>query len=208
MMRECGWCLQDVTQGVHDNCNPNDPALDPNVIAYLKKHRRDTLMWNLSISFAGPRSGMSRNQACEVLRFMKGIHPTRICHGGARGADTEFHGLAIQVPSVQLIRVRPSTLENQIDQWTPGTIEREKDMGSITLVVEPPERPHKRNSKVVDDGFYLLITPNTWTEQRRSGTWMTYQRAKVKCTPIISIFPSQGEMDHQEEHGHYEEWSL
>jgi hypothetical protein len=134
----------------------------------------------LILAFTGTRKGMTPEQL-ETLEEVLGAFPLTILHGGAFGADTQFHSwlVANRYLSIGQIEIYPAS-EVSRRNWT-----REPS----TVLVHPAQAPLVRNQVMVSRCTWLLAAPQEANEKRRSGTWATIRYARAAQKPITIICP-------------------
>lgn len=113
------------------------------------------------IGFTGTRAGMTIPQKTAVETLLRQLKPDKAVHGGAVGADTQFHAICkrLGIP----IEVYPCPAH--VVEWS----------GAL---VHPTKPPLVRNKIIVGVCNYLIGAPLTSAEQRRGGTWSTIRRAR------------------------------
>lgn len=126
-------------------------------------------------SFTGTRQGCTPPQLATLRRVLSSerLRIVRLTHGGAVGADSQAHALA---------------LELGIEVWVrPAGPGRWPDAAEVF----PVEPPLQRNPKIVDSGRGLLIAcPAEALEQRRGGTWATVRAARRMGVDVLLVLPS------------------
>jgi len=131
-----------------------------------------------SVGFTGTRAGMTRAQRDKVKTLLELGYPLEAHHGACIGADAEFHALAGDIKLRRIIH---------------PPIIRTQQMGMADLTsndkVLPTAEYIERNHAIVDQSDYVIATPGTAHEVRRSGTWATIRYAKAQRKPLVVIFP-------------------
>lgn len=138
----------------------------------------------MRVSFTGTRQGMSEWQKQQLEKFFT-EHRGEIfafAHGACAGADVEAHAIAREVFGKELfIAIFPSTAKTRV-RGLDANFEAE------------PEEPLKRDRKIVDAGYgVLLAAPLQMQEVLRSGTWSTIRYARKKKFRVEILW--------REEHG-------
>jgi hypothetical protein len=130
------------------------------------------------VSFSGTQRGMTMEQCNVVPATLINLKATELVHGDCIGADAQAHNIALELGLV--VKKRPCTLRYKRAFTAGGE------------VVAPPEAPLDRNHKIVDDGKVLLATPQSYQEERRSGTWATIRYARKLDRLVYLIGPDGG----------------
>ncbi len=122
------------------------------------------------LAFTGTRKGMSPRQVGYCIHKVEELQPTEVHHGGARGADAEFHEICLKM-GVRTIHVWPSNLATQ-----QGDLRIVID-SKITVILHPEQPPLDRNRDIVRPASILIACPDSAIETIRSGTWSTVRYA-------------------------------
>lgn len=130
------------------------------------------------VGFTGTRDGMTERQTEAVIRLLTLIRPQGFVHGGAIGADAQFHQL---VRSISLGTAR-------ITVW-PCDIASQQAEGLAGATFMPVMAPLARNEKIVVASTVMIATPKTAKEMVRSGTWATIRYARERRTPLFIVWP-------------------
>lgn len=125
------------------------------------------------VGFTGTRLGMSSKQLEQVQSILKNLNPKLVVHGGCKGADKEFHDIALK--QQRKIRIRPC-----------GYLSSHHPQCEIM----PVKPPLKRNLDIIKDASVIIATPPTETEIIRSGTWHTIRHAAKQKVKVIIVWPS------------------
>jgi hypothetical protein len=126
------------------------------------------------LGITGTRDGPRPAQTAATLKFMRGLKPYRVVHGGAPGFDMIAHGIA-EALRVREIEVHPSTVRSQ------------SIIAGAGVVVYPELPPLERNHVIVKRVYGLLACPKTDDEELRSGTWATVRYAREAGVPVYLI---------------------
>jgi predicted Rossmann fold nucleotide-binding protein DprA/Smf involved in DNA uptake len=126
------------------------------------------------LGITGTRAGPRPAQTAAALKFMRGLKPYRVVHGGAPGFDMIAHGIA-ETLRVREIEVHPSTVRSP--SIIPGA----------GVVVYPELPPLERNRVIIKRVYGLLACPKTDDEELRSGTWATVRYARKAGVPVYII---------------------
>lgn len=149
------------------------------------------------LGFTGTRKGLTPAQRAQLPSVlvvqpllkssdgMFGIDPIRTLHGGAAGADQEFHDWLMEatpwmsVPP--LIEIYPT--EDRAQLWY------SRDSRQVNWCVHPGSDPLTRNRIIATRCDALLACPAEATEQLRSGTWSTVRYARKASKPVTLLLP-------------------
>lgn len=137
-----------------------------------------------SLGFTGSRQGLTERQRTLLASIIEETEPSVVVHGGAKGADTEFHNICIRM-TVPLIKVYPSCFTHA---W--GELHESSRTKIIYMDQQPPL---DRNWDIVRDRDLVVACPNTAQETLRSGTWATVRYAQQLERTIIVIKPFEDE---------------
>jgi len=137
----------------------------------------------MKISFTGTRKGMTERQKSELSVLLIGLAPALygvknyFTHGGAHGADTDAHEIAM-LNNCEVF-IMPGS-ESQSLYWF--------DTMRFRNCYSP--KPYlERNRDIVEDGEILIAAPKSLIEEIRSGTWATIRYARKMGKPIIILDP-------------------
>jgi len=125
------------------------------------------------VGFTGTRKGLSTAQKASLLNVLKFLRPRVVHHGGAEGADTEFHKMVLSL-GVKIV-IHPSTLAEY--EW-------END---DKVSVQESLPPLLRNRQMVDAVDVLIACPFQDYEVLRSGTCATIRYARKRRKIIIFV---------------------
>lgn len=128
--------------------------------------------------FTGTRKGMTSFQKAITRRVMLIGRPLVVRHGGAWGADEEFH-------AVWALDLRRRGLA---DVW-PASQDRADLFKQENVHVQPVMPPLDRNVEIAKRSKFLLATPHYAEEELQSGTWHTIRTAKRLKVPTLIIWP-------------------
>ena len=133
------------------------------------------------LGFTGTRRGMTPAQLATFrMEYAKrSIGLSRFLHGGAAGADTEAHGVAVSFTRSSDIHIYPSD-EERAARWMTSWPQ---------AIVSPPMPPLQRNRIIAQGCDQLIACPAEADEQLRSGTWATVRYARAAGKPITIIIP-------------------
>jgi hypothetical protein len=129
------------------------------------------------LGITGTRAGPRPAQTAAALKFMRGLKPYRVVHGGAPGFDMIAHGIA-ETLRVREVEIHPSTQSNV---GAAGVIP------GAGVVIYPELPPLERNRVIVKRIYGLLACPKTDDEELRSGTWATVRYAREAGVPVYLI---------------------
>jgi len=129
-----------------------------------------------NLGFTGTRKGITKAQFDQLSFLLGYLRPLYARHGGAIGADAEFHEMCLmQRISIDIF---PSTMASQV-----------ADLHGYNKIYRPAP-PLSRNKVIVQYSDYMIAVSGTAHEVQRSGTWATIRYTKRMQQPIITIFPS------------------
>lgn len=129
----------------------------------------------MKIGFTGSRYGMTDDQKMSFKSIIKHCPITVFCHGDCVGADEQAHSI-VNGHTMAEIHVRPG----------PGGKHRANCEGDFTY---PPSSFLSRNKDIVDESEMMIATPNSFEEQKRSGTWSTIRYTRKKQVTMCIIWP-------------------
>ena len=136
------------------------------------------------LGFTGTLKGISRKQEIALTIRMARLAPSALIHGGAVGADTTAHRIALIPPrSVKRIDVYPCSVSRFV-YW--GDMECPRD---ILYTVYTVKKPLVRNRIIAKACNHLIACPRTVNETLRSGTWATVRYAIAAGKPVTIINP-------------------
>lgn len=152
------------------------------------------------LGFTGTRQGMTPAQRAALPGVLATL-PERVLHGGAVGADREFHGFivgtvwsqrprrledgGIILPMACLIEVYPAYLDQF--RWAERAF---KEDAPLVAIIHPSDgNPLARNRLIVERCDHLLATPAEMTEQQRGGTWYTVRQARKMGRSVTLLLP-------------------
>lgn len=125
----------------------------------------------MTIGFTGTRSGMSKNQAKEIIEFFQ-LHDNIdiVHHGVCIGADADFHNIVRNIAPHINIMGHPGRSKHAIDGHRP---ERANVFPDVSL----KEKEYlERNREIVKSCDMLLACPYNLNGQ--GGTWYTINYAR------------------------------
>lgn len=124
----------------------------------------------MKIAFTGTQHGMTEEQIKALLKaLMYAIQIVEVHHGDCIGADAQFHDLIRKIAP-------PTTIK--IIGHPASDVAPEKRAHKQCDELRDPKPALERNKIMVDECTYLIATPKTALEMRRSGTWSTIRYAK------------------------------
>lgn len=128
------------------------------------------------VAFSGTRKGMTDQQKVALKAYLLSQKEggCLLIHGGAWGADTEAHVVAVEAGYA--IGIVPASPYH-------GNLE------SVEWILEP-EAPLKRNRRIVNCSQQLIATPAGFEEELRSGTWATVRYAARAKVPTTVVWPN------------------
>lgn len=131
-----------------------------------------------TVGFSGTRQGLTPAQVTALGDILANhIHPTRVRHGRAKGADAELARIVRSMfPSCWII-AHPCNL-----YWS-------QDVTAPADEVLTAEEPLVRNQHIVDGVDVMVICPQGMQEEQRSGTWATYRYARKVGKPLWVVYP-------------------
>lgn len=126
------------------------------------------------LGFTGTQRGMTPAQKIAVASIIARLGVTEAHHGDCVGADEDFHEIAI------LYGVRVETHPPDL------AIKRAFCVASF----EHRPKPYRvRDVDIVEASELLIVAPKGFTEEVRSGTWMTYRIAMKKGVKMVIVWP-------------------
>ena len=128
--------------------------------------------------FTGTRKGMTLQQGQYTRLAVRHGKPAIVRHGGAHGADMEFHALW-----------REELPRRFADVWTADAKQAKMFDGQDNVSVNPVMDPLHRDEEIVRRSKFLIACPHTQKEELRSGTWTTIRRARKIDIPILIVWP-------------------
>lgn len=139
------------------------------------------------LGFTGTRQRMTPAQRA-ALPSVIAVLPQRVLHGGAIGADTEFHDFIMTqpLPCGVAIEIYPADEERQ-RFWVAQS--HDVFYSGRDFLVHPVYDPLKRDGIIAYRCNALLAAPISMNEERRSGTWSTIRRARKFGRPITLLLP-------------------
>lgn len=139
------------------------------------------------LGFTGTRKGLTPAQRAALPSVLACL-PERVLHGGAEGADEEFHKYLYSIVNNQYsalsLEIYPTASRAHLwsDDWS-------IDKCWAEVIVHPQMNPLDRNRLIVARCDALLACPAEPKEVIRSGTWMTIRAARKLGKPITLLFP-------------------
>jgi hypothetical protein len=131
---------------------------------------------NLSAGFTGTRFGFTPQQREKLRMLLVDLRPAEVHHGDCVGSDEEFHDLTRELlPETKIVVHPPDKDEHRAHKV--GDEER------------TPKPYLDRDTDIVSESRWLVATPRTTKEIRRSGTWATIRRARRANIAITIIDP-------------------
>ena len=136
-----------------------------------------------NFAFTGTRQGLTPEQHKGlydlVLSVLYDIDEIR--HGGAVGADTQFHSIVGHIGALDKVIVYPSNVNG-----ARGALAR---LEGQAWRVEPAMDPLVRNKLMVALSDHIFAAPYTFHEITRSGTWSTIRYARRVRRPVTIVWP-------------------
>lgn len=138
------------------------------------------------LGFTGTRHGLTAAQRA-VLPSVVACLPERVLHGGAVGADEDFHDWLADITdngrkTSLIVEVYPTSLRAAF--WRVrryGPFAPEVAIGTLN--------PLDRNRIIAANCDHLLACPAAPDEQLRSGTWATVRYARAAGKPVTLLLP-------------------
>lgn len=134
------------------------------------------------IGFTGTRKGMSDAQLEQVGLIVLEVKPRWVVHGGAVGADLQFHDLCHMMGISS--EVWPA--RSDLPDWVVDSALEIKD-------VKPPL---ERNADIVNNCDLLIACPKGYKEEHRSGTWATIRYARRSERRYAIVWPNGDVIHH------------
>jgi len=136
----------------------------------------------MKVGFTGSRRGMTSKQQAALRMLLVGISIWRedieFHHGDCIGADEQGFRIATSLGNYTTFAHRPQNLAFAAD--------------TKSDVIYPRRPYHERNKVIVKECHAYIGTPNTMTEEVRSGTWSTIRMARKTGNPLVIIYPDGG----------------
>lgn len=134
------------------------------------------------LGFTGTRTGMTAAQRAALPQVVATL-PDLVLHGGAKGADAQFHAWVAPLykPVLPQIEVYPG----ESVRWTHWNY---ASFSGSLFKVHPTSEPLARNKAIVSRCDHLLACPDG-PERTRSGTWATVRYARKAGKPMTIIMP-------------------
>ena len=135
-----------------------------------------------NFAFTGTRQGLTPEQhkalSDLVLSVLYDIDEVR--HGGAQGADSQFHSICVHHGIEDRVHIYPSNLNGAraVLEWLDGA----------GWTVHPAADPISRNHLIVALSDHLIAAP-AGPEKVRSGTWSTIRYARRVRRPVTIVWP-------------------
>ncbi|NIN68884.1 MAG: hypothetical protein GTO63_30195 [Anaerolineae bacterium] len=148
------------------------------------------------IGFTGTRKGMTPEQEKEVDYFLRVLGPPNsVWHGGAIGADEQFHELVLcRWPAGVHICVLPVEHKDRSERIEPGP---------WVHIFPPVKNPLERNRTIARACLHLICTPKDASEVLRSGTWATVRYARRVMRTHTLIYPDGSRKTFRGEDAHH-----
>jgi hypothetical protein len=139
----------------------------------------NTTKRSIHLGFSGTRSGLTTLQRTRLLEVLYKSLATHAHHGGAQGADEDFHAMVRWALPHTYVVVHPCQGVNHTYYL---------DDPKVTVL--PGRPPLKRNREMVAAVERMIICPAQDREILRSGTWATYRYAKAARRTRYILFPT------------------
>lgn len=127
--------------------------------------------------FTGTQTGTTSDQLSSLKEFiLSSDELSEAHHGDCIGADEEFFLVVRAIhPSVRIIGHIPDNDTKRAFCDNDENLE--------------PKPYRERNQDIVNQSDLIIACPKTFTEQLRSGTWMTIRMVRKTTKPLVIIWP-------------------
>jgi hypothetical protein len=139
------------------------------------------------LGFTGTRRGMTPAQRAALPSVLAAL-PERVLHGGAEGADEEFHDWIAEHIQNGFKWMECSIYPSSDVRWR-YWLDHGVNEQFRSFDVHMPEAPLTRNRIIAKRCDHLLACPVEADEQLRSGTWATIRAARKLGKLITLILP-------------------
>ena len=130
----------------------------------------------LNVGFTGTRQLLTEAQYHALWAVLVYLDPACCHHGDCVGADSYFHDLVVALDRNLIIHPP----EDPIFRAYCSTGHR---------IMYPTATYLERNRNIVDESDQMIACPNSFHEEKRSGTWSTVRYARRLGRIIYVVFP-------------------
>jgi len=143
----------------------------------------------IQIGFTGTRKGMSKRQSSLLEVILIRFGPLVLHHGDCIGADEEAHYLALEIGVCKIVVHPPkiATAAAHCGLDPSGLLMPHAGARNTRVVRLAPEDYLVRNRAIAKQTKFLIATPKSDQEERRSGTWATVRYARGCNKPILIL---------------------
>jgi hypothetical protein len=153
----------------------------------IPKPTYDTIPKVNIVGFTGTKYGCTMNQLASLKMVVEALDPYIVHHGDCQGADLEFHLLCIKLGVVGY-EIHPPNI-NVYRAYAHLCSQHPKTPQEGNTIIHE-EKPYLvRNHDIVDAVSLMIVCPNEFKEQIRSGTWATFRYTRNSNKDYIIIFP-------------------
>ncbi|RYZ92416.1 MAG: hypothetical protein EOP06_04325 [Proteobacteria bacterium] len=131
----------------------------------------------LIVGFTGSREGMSPEQLSAFRDLFPNLNAVEFHHGVCVGSDEQAHRLVKTLSPLTRVIGHPPIRKDYLAKI------------SDCDYYEEPKDYLVRNKIICDRSTVMIATPNSFSEQLRSGTWSTIRYALNKEMEVLVIFP-------------------
>lgn len=137
------------------------------------------------LAFTGTRRGMTPEQHAALPSVLACL-PELVLHGGAKGADAQFHAfLALKYAA---LGQRPMPIEVYPGETVRWTHWNYSSQSGELFKVHKSAPPLDRDKAIARRCDHLLACPDG-PERARSGTWATVRYARAAGKPVTIVMP-------------------
>jgi hypothetical protein len=135
--------------------------------------------FRMKIGFSGSRIGMTVMQAIKFKNYLENMNSVEeFHHGDCVGCDEKAHGIVIELGIP--VFIHPPEI-NTHRAYCKGY----KEIYEVKPYLE-------RNNNIVQVTDFIIVCPITVKEEKRSGTWATFRRARYHKKKTLIIWPNGG----------------
>lgn len=131
----------------------------------------------MKVGFTGTRKGMTHAQKKTFRQLLLNLDPERFIHGDCIGSDADAHKIANDL-GIKITIYPPRKNDLRAYCEAPGAL------------IMPVGDYLPRNIKIVENSEILIATPETFTNEVRSGTWYTVRQARKRGKDCKVILPN------------------
>lgn len=139
------------------------------------------------LGFTGTRKGMKGAQYAALNQLLRKLYYDDIHHGGALGADLEFHQMMLKDTRARLrckIYIHPTF------GFQRPLFECDDPYWGRNIVVYNEMTPLTRDIAIANEIDTLIACPDSMKERLRSGTWFTVRKAREYKLMVFIVYPN------------------